>query len=433
VLLSEDVRENPGTLALTAAWVVVFALIQWVQWLSPVTPVPIPDVLPVSTAISHRFGDMTWLEIRQGESWRLLTATFVHFGLLHLFMNGVALFNLGRLVEPWYRTGPFLAICLLIGGLGNFLGGAIRQAVGLARPWLVAQSVAWHLPHRIERFLQGGPAGSEAVHTGGGSTILLGLLTLAAVVGWRSRTRIGAHLQRQMLILLGLTAVLGVVMYQLVDNYGHLGGAIVGAVIGLFDPPLLRFSASKWFRRISWTAALCVMFACVGIAIRDDRVEVEHARQVVEVNRRVILDDGLRGDLVNLYALYVKLVVRSSYFTDPVNELDELAVVELLKGMLALTLPKNPPPDQAARDRAELEALIGRLEKVPSDVWGPVVAEDLQTLRSLAKKGLDRPVNYQDVYDFLVAWKPTFRVIVQDLTTWNARRMELDQVGRNRQ
>ncbi len=431
MLLSEDVRENPGTLALAFAWVVVFALIQVVQWRNPVASVPIPDLLPVSTVTSHRFGDMTWLEVRHGDSWRLLTATFVHFGLIHLTLNGLALFNLGRLVEPWYRTGPFLAICLAIGGLGNLLGGALRQGVGLARPWLVSQAVAWHLPHRVERFLQGGPAISDSIHTGGGSTILLGLLTLAAVVGWRSKTRIGAHLQKQMLILLGLTAVLGIGMYQLVDNYGHLGGAIVGALIGLCDPPLFRFSASKVFRSLSWAAVAGVLLGCIGVAIRDDRVEVSQVRQAVEMSSRVTLDDALRGDLEQLYGLYVKRIVRSPSFAGPLaNELDEMAVAEYLKGGLMVKLPKQIPPEQLAKDRADLEALLGRLEKYPADLWGEPVAEDLASLRVLSRSALERPVNYEDVYSFFVAWKPAFRAVLKDLADWNARRMELEKLVR---
>ena len=70
VLSSEDVRENPGTLALAASWVLVFVLILLVQWYHPATPChPCPwwEPLKVSTVTGHRFGDMTWLEVRQGQ------------------------------------------------------------------------------------------------------------------------------------------------------------------------------------------------------------------------------------------------------------------------------------------------------------------------------------------------------------------------------
>jgi rhomboid protease GluP len=428
VLSSEDIEENPGTLALAASWVVVFLLILLVQWRHPVpvAPGPMPDPLPVSTLTSHRFGDMTWHEVRRGESWRLLTATFVHFGLIHLALNGLALLNIGRLIEPWYRTGPFLAICLLIGGLGNLVGGALRQLVGQARPWLASQAVAWHLPGWVERFLQGGPAVADLIHTGGGSTILLGLLALAAVVGWRSKTRIGAHLQKQMVILLALTAVLGIAMYQLVDNYGHLGGAIVGGLIGFLDPPLLRFSESKKFRALSWAAVAVVSLACVGVAIQDDRVETGRNRQLLEINQRIVLDDSLRLDLDRLYGLYVRSIVRSP---DLINELDILAMSEYLKRGPMVSLPKKILPEQVEKDRAELEALLARLENKPFDLWGEPAADDLASLRDLARAALERPVNFQDAYSFFVVWKPTARAIAEDLARSNARAVELDRIN----
>ena len=256
MLLSEDIRENPGTLGLLASWVLIFALMIFVQWGHPVARSPwwLPEPLSVLTSTSHRFGDMTWLEVRQGQPWRLETATFVHFGLIHLVLNGLALFSLGRLVEPWYRTGPFLVICLAIGGLGNLVGGAIRQFVSVARPGLASFASTHHWPGLIERVLrgQGDPGVAQIIHTGGGSTILLGLLALGAVVGWRSKTRIGSHLQKQMLLFLGLTAAMGIAMSNLVDNYGHLGGAILGLVIGLLRPAAFSpFPTSKSFRKSS--------------------------------------------------------------------------------------------------------------------------------------------------------------------------------------
>src|SRR5436309_785988 len=45
------------------------------------------------------FGDKCWPEVFQGEIWRLITANYLHGGLLHLAFNCYALATLGPLVE----------------------------------------------------------------------------------------------------------------------------------------------------------------------------------------------------------------------------------------------------------------------------------------------------------------------------------------------
>ena len=84
-----DVRECPGTWALAASWVLVFALMQLVQGGTPpnLPRQSMAGPLPVLTTTSHRFGDMTWPEVRRGEVWRVVTATFVHYSLIHIGMN----------------------------------------------------------------------------------------------------------------------------------------------------------------------------------------------------------------------------------------------------------------------------------------------------------------------------------------------------------
>ena len=432
LLSSEDFRENPGTLALAASWVLVFVLILLVQRGHPESPAVGPwfEPLPVSTAISHRFGDMTWVEVSRGQAWRVVTATFVHFGLIHLSLNTLGLINLGRLVEPWYRTGPFLAICLAIGGLGNLTGGALRQLASAARPWLASMATARHWPGPIERFFQGGQAPPVSIHTGGGSTILLGLLALGAVVGWRSKTRIGAHLQKQMVILLALTAVLGVAMSNLVDNYGHLGGAIVGAAIGLFDRPLLRLSEFKWFRMLSWALLAAVSVACLGSAAWDDRAEVDYHRRLEEVVAGGRAAETTRVALDRLYTLYAGAVLRSEHFRDPYFELDSLAVGDLLARGPAVTIPTKIEPDQVARERAEMARVLDLLERASADAWGGTVAADLARLESLGRKSLEEESSYDQVYDFMVCWRSVVKVIGADLDRSKARLIEMEATRR---
>jgi rhomboid protease GluP len=64
-----------------------------------------------------------------GEWWRLLTATFVHVGIIHLATNMWCLWNLGLLGEP--LLGPFgmLAAYVLTGIGGNLLSTAIHPGV----------------------------------------------------------------------------------------------------------------------------------------------------------------------------------------------------------------------------------------------------------------------------------------------------------------
>ncbi len=53
-----------------------------------------------------------------GEWWRLLTATFLHFGPLHLLSNMFVLWVLGRLLEPQIGTARMIVV-YLAGGIGS--------------------------------------------------------------------------------------------------------------------------------------------------------------------------------------------------------------------------------------------------------------------------------------------------------------------------
>ncbi len=74
-----------------------------------------------------RFGaNNAGLVLNHGEWYRLLTATFVHVGWIHLATNMWCLWNLGMLGEP--LLGPFglVAVYLLTGVAGNLLSTAVN-------------------------------------------------------------------------------------------------------------------------------------------------------------------------------------------------------------------------------------------------------------------------------------------------------------------
>src|SRR5262245_25846915 len=71
----------------------------------------------------HRWGGSYGPSITLGEWWRLLTAMFVHAGLMHLLFNMLALVNIGALVERMFGRVPFLVLYVLSG-----VGGSIASA-----------------------------------------------------------------------------------------------------------------------------------------------------------------------------------------------------------------------------------------------------------------------------------------------------------------
>src|SRR5690625_3385443 len=61
--------------------------------------------------------------IIDGEWWRIVSSMFLHIGMLHLFMNMLALFYLGTTAERIYGSWRFLVIYFLAGiggGLASF-------------------------------------------------------------------------------------------------------------------------------------------------------------------------------------------------------------------------------------------------------------------------------------------------------------------------
>ena len=164
--------------------------------------------------------------LQQGEWWRVVTAGFLHFGLLHIAMNMLLLYQLGNLLEPVVGRGRFALLYLasLVGGsCGAVLlspnaltGGASGAVFGL----MGAASVA--LLHR----------GVNPMHTGIGTTLVLNLLITFAIPG--------------------------------ISVGGHLGGVLVGAGVGyvMFDPAVNR--QSRW---LTWVAPVAAIVAC-ALAMR---------------------------------------------------------------------------------------------------------------------------------------------------------------------
>lgn len=143
--------------------------------------------------------------VDQGEYWRLLTANFIHIGVLHLAFNLYALFQLGPQVEAIYGYPRFLTIYLLSG-----LSGAV---------------LSYLLTHGL---------------SAGASTSLFGLFGALVVYFYKHRELFGKAGQQQLIslgIILLVNVIIGLSPGSSIDNWGHLGGFIGGAALAWFLCP----------------------------------------------------------------------------------------------------------------------------------------------------------------------------------------------------
>jgi len=138
--------------------------------------------------------------IAHGEYWRLVTASFLHESWLHLGLNLVGLWVLGRLVEAFY--GP--ARMLVIFTLSSLLGVVVSYLA------TINTSV-------------------------GASTGVMGLVGAVIWHNWQYRRYLPPHLMRIYRLLLMLVVLQFAMDLQSdkTDVFGHLGGFIGGIVVAM--------------------------------------------------------------------------------------------------------------------------------------------------------------------------------------------------------
>ncbi len=165
----------------------------------------------------------------------LVTACFLHDGLLHLAFNMLALWQAGPLVERSVGSARMAPMYLAAGAAGNLL------SVGIAWMQRAAQV------------------------TVGASGAISGLLAVALVVGWRVQGFRGP-LTQAMLRWLGFVVVFGILSRfsgSHVDNAAHIGGAVAGGVVaGLWRRGR---RATERTTRIALVGCCAVLAGCIAL------------------------------------------------------------------------------------------------------------------------------------------------------------------------
>ncbi len=149
-----------------------------------------------------RFGARDGALVAAGQPWRLVSAGFLHWDLAHLFMNGLALWGLGRLCEIVFGPVRLYWLFLLSAIGGNVLSQTAHADI-------------------ISAGASGGVFGLL------GALVAFGVSRRAALSP-PLRDVFTQQLWPWILVNLGIG-----IMLPFIDNRAHVGGLVTGAVCAL--------------------------------------------------------------------------------------------------------------------------------------------------------------------------------------------------------
>lgn len=201
---------------------------------------------------------------QDGQWWRLLSALFIHFGVVHLTLNMWALWDIGRLVERLFGSKRFALLYLGSGVAGNLLS-------------LVVQ-------------------GNQAI-SGGASGAIFSLYGALLVFLWRERRQVEP---KEFRWLFGGALLFTVLMLGFgfvvpgIDNSAHGGGLLAGALLGM---ALLRpWTAHSLPVRRGQAIAWLVLASCIAVLA----LRIPQPRYLLgeELRARTAIDDFLNNDRV---------------------------------------------------------------------------------------------------------------------------------------
>jgi membrane associated rhomboid family serine protease len=169
-----------------------------------------------------------------GEWWRVVTATFLHAGVIHLALNMFALHQLGQIAEELFGGAKLLAIYLVCGACS-----ALAVTV-----WYVG--ILKQDPTRL--------VGASGAIFGVGGLLAAFLLRRGSERG----RAIGKQIGQNLLVMLALGFFL-----HFVSNTGHVGGLIPGLLFGMVVRERFSTLLSPESRRNWWIAAALASLAAV--------------------------------------------------------------------------------------------------------------------------------------------------------------------------
>jgi len=312
-----------------------------------------------------------------GQWWRLLTAAFLHGGLMHLLVNMATLYDVGRLCERLYGSRRFAALYLVSGLLGS------------------ATSVWWN----------------PQVNSVGASGAIFGVLGAMLVYMLDKRNGIPITVMKTHAVSMGvfITYILVNGLARTgIDNAAHVGGLIGGLVMGYaFARPLARTDSkgTAGLRPIVGPTLSAVMIAVLAANTPNTRGAYELERRFLEdlswfqAEEKVLMTEmnqlGVRTKQHGMTEAELRPVVAkltegwkrvhtrlSAYRLDPASKLREThdqmtSYVDLRHRAVVLVGEALEAPDQAEAKLAEGTRLMKE---------GDAVVKRMQDKNKLAKQ-----------------------------------------------
>ena len=157
------------------------------------------------------YGALIGSAVRNGEIWRLITPILLHdtaFPFLHILFNMYALYVLGVSLERTFGRERFLLLYLMSGFSGNVISFIISS-----------QSYSFSI---------------------GASTAVFGLIGAEGIFLIKNRKvlagQFGGAIRNVIFVILLNLFVIGSLPF--IDNWGHIGGLLGGAMFAWFASPL---------------------------------------------------------------------------------------------------------------------------------------------------------------------------------------------------
>ena len=141
--------------------------------------------------------------IRAGELWRLITPVFLHGSVPHIFFNMYALLSIGSFLERHFGHGRFTLLYFLGAFSGNVFSFLLTDGYSV-----------------------------------GASTAVFGLVAAQLIFFYKNRELFGSQARQAISNSVFIIAVnLFIGLTPGIDNWGHVGGLLGGAMFAWFASP----------------------------------------------------------------------------------------------------------------------------------------------------------------------------------------------------